>query len=186
MDPQNYIRVSTILFLSLLLLHSPPRTEAKGKAKSPNDLIIDVCELSKSNEKFCLDTLRGNPKTATVKDHKGLAEISLEMMRELSTKASQKFRKLSRKHAATKQVTDECAKYFDETIHMLNLDGLEGGTASLDIHYASDNAQSCQTALTGAGVKIPTIAPTMQKWKNSFTIAISAVTTAEADVAPEY
>ncbi|KAF2291114.1 hypothetical protein GH714_020174 [Hevea brasiliensis] len=76
---------------------------------------------------------------------------------------------------ATGKVLEECATYFNETVGMLNLSGLEGGTATLDVHYALDNVQFCENALGGAKVDSRAISDAIDDWKKYFFVAYATV-----------
>ncbi|EEF38052.1 conserved hypothetical protein [Ricinus communis] len=150
--------------------------------KNPGELISDICKQSGSDKKFCIQILKSNPQTATASSLKSLAEIALGMARKESVSTSGFFKSLlvrDSNNPAAKASIEECAKYFSEAVGMLNLGGLEGGTASLDVHYALDNAQYCENALANANVHIGSIGPAIQEWKKSYSVAYAAVIAVE-------
>ncbi|KAJ9146101.1 hypothetical protein P3X46_028411 [Hevea brasiliensis] len=176
MNSQSFIKVFTTIFL-FLLFHFPSQTET---LKPTTELLSDVCQNS-DDKKFCIHSLKSEPRMASVKNLKSLAEIALARARKVSTETSSFFNslQLSNGDHAKKEAIKECAKYFQETVGMLNLGGLEGDTASLDVHYALDNDQYCESALADAKVHAETISSAIEKWKNFYSVAYAAVVAVE-------
>ncbi|WCJ43331.1 hypothetical protein M5689_024077 [Euphorbia peplus] len=151
------------------------------EAANPIDLIMRVCDQEASTKKKqCIETLKANPKTATAKDSKSLAETTVEMSKKQSTEASN-FLKTMLAKPVDKDAINQCIKYFDDSVGMMNLGGLQDGTATLDVHYAYDNVGSCETALAKANVHVPEISAVIQKWREGFEVTMASVTVAEND-----
>ncbi|KAH8507247.1 hypothetical protein H0E87_009671 [Populus deltoides] len=89
------------------------------------------------------------------------------------------FTGLANTNPASKQALVLCATYFKEAVTFLNLKGLEEGSASLDVHYALDQAGYCETALSTGHVHIASATDRIQKWKSVFSAAYAAVITLE-------
>ncbi|KDP36580.1 hypothetical protein JCGZ_08347 [Jatropha curcas] len=174
MDSQGIIWVFSTIFLCLLL-HFPFEIEATSR----NELLNDVCHQS-PDDKSCIKALKSDPKISRVSNLKGLTNVALGEAREESI-ATKKFF-ISLKDSSdpkVKKALKECAKYFGEAKSMLNLDGLEGDTASLDVHYALDSCEQCENALKEANVHIGAIAPHIKRWKDSYNVAYAAVVATE-------
>ncbi|KAJ6762632.1 PLANT INVERTASE/PECTIN METHYLESTERASE INHIBITOR SUPERFAMILY PROTEIN [Salix purpurea] len=57
--------------------------------------------------------------------------------------------------------------------------GLQGGTASLDVHYALDEVDQCQDALSSGNVLIDSATSVIQKWKTVYDAAAATVSALE-------
>ena len=64
-------------------------------------------------------------------------------------------------------------------VTFLNLDGLAGGTATLDLHYALDKATECKSELSAANVSTKCVAEKLEEWTNFYSIACAAVRAVE-------
>ncbi|KAJ6757090.1 hypothetical protein OIU74_026357 [Salix koriyanagi] len=106
---------------------------------------------------------------------KAIAERALAVARKESVATSGFFAGLARRNPASKAVLEKCAADFKEAVQFLNLKGLEGGTASLDVHYALDDAESCESALSSGHVHIQSATARIQKWKTVYSAAEAAV-----------
>lgn len=178
MASRSYVLIFVTIFLGLIL-HFPPQAEAT-KFQS---LLKNICQQS-PDYGFCFRTLSSNPKISSVSNInvKTIAEIALGTARKESINVGVFFDGMvNRKdiNPAFKPALKMCSSYFKEAIGFLNLRGLDGDTASLDVHYGLDSAQSCETALAAARVHIQSIPPKIQNWKNLFSVAYAAVVTLE-------
>ncbi|KAJ6384579.1 hypothetical protein OIU78_027813 [Salix suchowensis] len=63
----------------------------------------------------------------------------------------------------------------ESAVQFLNLSGLEGGTASLDVHYALDLAEYCRDALSSGRVQIDSATARVQKWTAVYDAAQATV-----------
>ncbi|KAF2291113.1 hypothetical protein GH714_020166 [Hevea brasiliensis] len=163
------------------VLSTSKRTEPIFKP-ALNECVEEYKRVAASFRSACLEVKDGEYETAnydtlTAADYAGNCEKAL-----VNAKAHiQSFSdgiQVTNDHAK-KEAIKECAKYFQETVGMLNLGGLEGDTASLDVHYALDNDQYCESALADAKVHAETISSAIEKWKNFYSVAYAAVVAVE-------
>ncbi|KAJ4833896.1 hypothetical protein Tsubulata_049035 [Turnera subulata] len=108
-------------------------------------------------------------------DVTSLTQAALFIAKRESTRMEDFFSKLTPRYPQFAEPLKECANFFKESTIFLNLRGMNGGTASLDVHYALDDASQCETALANAKASIPEVTTHIQKWKNLFEIAYSGV-----------
>ncbi|KAJ6380334.1 hypothetical protein OIU76_016905 [Salix suchowensis] len=106
---------------------------------------------------------------------KAIAEKALELARKESVHTSDFFTGSAHKNPASKPVLQKCASSFKQAVQFLNLSGLEGGTASLDVHYALDLAEYCRDALSSGRVQIDSATARVQKWTTVYDAAQATV-----------
>ncbi|KAH8522324.1 hypothetical protein H0E87_003089 [Populus deltoides] len=75
---------------------------------------------------------------------------------------------------AFKLVLKNCISNFKEGFMFLNLDGLEGRTATFDMHNAYDKAFAWETDLSANKVAIDLVLARIKKWKDVFSVAMAA------------
>ncbi|XP_011023724.1 PREDICTED: pectinesterase inhibitor-like [Populus euphratica] len=167
MGSKNRFMILSATFLCLSL-HFPSQTEAGA------ELVSKVCKYSQ-NYQSCVQTLKSDPQTLSAPNGKAIAEKALEIARKESVDASDFFTGLVGTNPASKTVLEQCASNFKEAVQFLNLSGLEGGTASLDVHYALDEAESCESALSSGHVQIDSASARIQKWKTVYDAAQATV-----------
>ncbi|KAH8490814.1 hypothetical protein H0E87_023091 [Populus deltoides] len=112
-------------------------------------------------------------------NEKAIAEKALEIARKVSVDTGVFFTGLAQTNPAHKTALEQCATNFKEAVQFLNLLGLQGGTASLDVHYGLDEVNQCQDALTSGHVQIDSATSTIQKWKTVYDAADATVATLE-------
>ncbi|KAI5566319.1 hypothetical protein POPTR_013G012800v4 [Populus trichocarpa] len=159
------ILAATVLYLSL---HFPSQTEAGA------ELVSKVCKHGQNYES-CVQTLTSDPQTLSAPNGKAIAEKALEIARKESVDTSDFFTGLAHTNPASKSVLQQCASNFKEAVQFLNLSGLEGGTASLDVHYALDDAESCESVMSSGRVQIDSAAARIQKWTTVYDAAQATV-----------
>ncbi|KAJ6305958.1 hypothetical protein OIU78_021316 [Salix suchowensis] len=162
---------ATIVFF--LLLNLPSQTQATVGA-----LVSKVCMQSDSY-KSCVQMLISHPQTSAAHTVKQMAQNALELAKKDAIATSNFFTGLASTIPESKSALVQCAAYFKEAVIFLNLKGLEEGSASLDVHYALDQAGYCETALSSARVRVASATDRIQKWKNVFSAAYAAVVTVE-------
>ncbi|KAJ6775420.1 hypothetical protein OIU79_018562 [Salix purpurea] len=162
---------ATIVFF--LLLNLPSQTQATVGA-----LVSKVCMQSDSY-KSCVQMLISHPQTSAAHTVKQMAQNALELAKKDAIATSNFFTGLASTIPESKAALVQCAAYFKEAVMFLNLKGLEEGSASLDVHYALDQAGYCETALSSARVHVASATDRIQKWKNVFSAAYAAVVTVE-------
>ncbi|KAG6750430.1 hypothetical protein POTOM_044923 [Populus tomentosa] len=167
MGSKNRIMIFAAIFLHLFL-HFPSQTEAGAESVS------EVCKQSQDYQS-CVQILTSHPQTPSASGKKAIAEKALALARKESVDTSDFFTGLAHRNPASKTVLEKCASYFKEAVTFLNLKGLEGGTASLDVHYALDDAESCESALSSGHVHIHSATARILKWKTVYEAAEAAV-----------
>jgi pectinesterase inhibitor-like protein len=167
MGSKNRIMIFAAIVLHLFL-HFPSQTEAGA------ELVSKVCKQSQDYQS-CVQILTSHPQTLSASEKKAIAEKALALARKESVDTSDFFTGLAHTHPASKTVLEQCASYFKEAVTFLNLKGLKGGTASLDVHYALDDAESCESALSSGHVHIDSATARIQKWKTVYRAAEAAV-----------
>ena len=165
----------TLIFaiVLFLFLNFPSRTQASVGA-----LVSKVC-MQSDNYKSCVQILTSHPQTLAAHTLKAMANNGLKMAKKDAIATSNFFTGLANTNPASKQALVLCATYFKEAVTFLNLKGLEEGSASLDVHYALDQAGYCETALATGHVHIASATDRIQKWKSVFSAAYAAVITLE-------
>ncbi|KAL9341470.1 hypothetical protein Peur_064795 [Populus x canadensis] len=171
MDSKNRIMIFAAIVL-YLFLHFPSQTEAGV------ELASKVCKHSQNYES-CVQTLTSHPQTLAAPNEKAIAEKALEIARKVSVDTGVFFTGLAQTNPAHKTALEQCATNFKEAVQFLNLLGLQGGTASLDVHYGLDEVNQCQDALTSGHVQIDSATSTIQKWKTVYDAADATVATLE-------
>ncbi|KAJ9166828.1 hypothetical protein P3X46_021525 [Hevea brasiliensis] len=176
MDSHSFLLISAVIFLSFSL-YFPSKAEATFQFSGhPNKLLTQVCKQS-DDFGFCMEVMKSKPRILSATNIRTVANFALAVTRKESLVTRNFFNRLASvaKNPASVEVLKECATYFNETVGMLNLDGLEGGTASLDVHYALDNVQFCENALAGAKVGSGSISAAIGGWKKYFSVAYATV-----------
>ncbi|KAJ6883398.1 hypothetical protein NC652_030583 [Populus alba x Populus x berolinensis] len=171
MGSKNRIMIFAAIVMHLFL-HFPSQTEAGAESVS------EVCKQSQDYES-CVQILTSHPRTLSASGKKAIAEKDLALARKESVDTSDFFTVLAHRNPASKTVLERCASYFKEAVTFLNLKGLAGGTASLDVHYALDDAESCETALSSGHVHIHSATARILKWKTVYEAAEAAVVALE-------
>ncbi|KDP36581.1 hypothetical protein JCGZ_08348 [Jatropha curcas] len=167
-----FLFFSYMIFMCLFL-NFPSKTEAKTPFSThQNKLLLEVCKQSEQF-KFCMQLLQSKPRISTAKNITTVANYALALTRKKSVITRNFFNRLD--GAKKNVVFEECANYFNETIGMLNLDGLEGGTASLDVHYALDNCEYCENVLDSAKIRSKSISAQINQWKKYYYVAYATV-----------
>ncbi|KAB5556188.1 hypothetical protein DKX38_007097 [Salix brachista] len=136
-------------------------------------LVSKVCMQSDSY-KSCVQMLISHPQTSAAHTVKQLAQNALGLARKDAIATSNFFTGLAITIPESKPALVQCAAYFKEAVIFLNLKGLEEGSASLDVHYALDQAGYCETALSSARVHVASATDRILKWKNVFSAAYAA------------
>ncbi|CAK7340608.1 unnamed protein product [Dovyalis caffra] len=155
-----------------------------SEATIPTELLSQVCNYANANTSYasCVKILMAHPKTLLASSLKDIAENALDIARRESTQTSDFFTQLLNSkdlNLAFKAAIDNCASYFKQATIFFNLNGLASGTASLDVHYALDEAKCCQTNLSADHVDIKSAADKIEEWKGFYSIAYAAVTALE-------
>ncbi|KAG5232355.1 hypothetical protein OIU77_003820 [Salix suchowensis] len=171
MDSRNRIVIFAAIVL-YLFLHFPSQTEAGV------ELASKVCKNSQNFES-CVQTLTSYPQIVAAPDEKAIAEKALELARKESGDSSEFFAGLAQSNPSSKTALEQCAAHFKEAVLFLNLKGLQGGTASLDVHYALDEVDQCQDALSSGNVLIDSATSVIQKWKTVYDAAAATVSALE-------
>jgi pectinesterase inhibitor-like protein len=161
-----------------LFLHFPSQTEAT----IPTELVSKVCAQSEIHSyEICVKSLMANPKSLMVTSAKAVAENALDMARRETTATSCFFAALLKRkdiNPASKAAL-ESSSFFEQSVTFFNLDGLSGGTASLDLHSALDKATECKSELSAAHVSIKSVTDKLEEWGNFYSIASAAVNAVE-------
>ncbi|EEF38051.1 conserved hypothetical protein [Ricinus communis] len=181
MDSRNFLFIFATISL-YLSPNFPCTANAQAEAAlaisiSPNKLVTNVCQQT-DNFAFCMQVMKSRPQILSAKSVKTVADFALAVARKESIITHNFFSRVAgstKKNPASKAAFVQCAKYFNETVSMFNLNGLENGEASLDVHYALDNAKYCETALAGAKVHNALITARIRLWKNYFSVAYTTV-----------
>lgn len=176
MDSHHFIFISAAIFLSLTL-NFPSKSDATAElSKHPNKLLMQVCNQS-AEYGFCMHLMRTKPRILSAKSIRTVANFALAITRKRSIITRNLFNRLSTvaKNPGTREAFKECGDYLNGTVAMLNLNGLEGGTASLDVHYALDNVEYCVNVLRDAKVVSPKISGAIDDWKKYYHVAYATV-----------
>ncbi|KAJ6694499.1 hypothetical protein OIU85_005205 [Salix viminalis] len=107
------------------------------------------------------------------------AGVELASKQKESGDSSEFFAGLAQSNPSSKTALEQCAAHFKEAVLFLNLKGLQGGTASLDVHYALDEVDQCQDALSSGNVLIDSATSVIQKWKTVYDAAAATVSALE-------
>ena len=172
-------RNTSVLFFAaialFLFLHFPSQTEAT----IPTELVSKVCPQSEIRSyEICVKSLMANPKSLMVTSAKAVAENALDRARRETTATSCFFAALLKRkdiNPASKAALESCSSFFEQSVTFFNLDGLSGGTASLDLHSALDKATECKSELSAAHVSIKSVTEKLEEWGNFYSIASEAV-----------
>lgn len=106
-----------------------------------------------------------------------MAENAIQLSREESNDTVNFFNNLANSkdtNLAFKLVLKNCISNFKEGFMFLNLDGLEGRTATFDMHNAYDKAFAWETDLSANKVAIDLVLARIKKWKDVFSVAMAA------------
>ena len=177
-------RNTSVLFFAaialFLSLHFPSQTEAT----IPAELASKVCAQSEIHSyETCVKFLTANPKSLMVSSAKAVAENALDMARRETTDTSCFFAALLKRkdiNAASKAALESCSSLFKQSVTFISLDGLSGGTASLDLHSALDKATLCKSKLSAAHVSIKSVSDKLEQWGNFYSVASAAVYAVES------
>ncbi|KAJ9166829.1 hypothetical protein P3X46_021526 [Hevea brasiliensis] len=179
MDSQSFIRVFIPIFLCLFFHCFPCQAEAIVKPTT-DSILSNICQRS-NDINLCIQTLKSDSRKPSITDLVNTANIALENAIKESTATTSFFNSLQVSDGDQKKMEaiKDCARLFQETEGMLNLRGLDGDTASLDVHYALDNAVNCENLLTQPNVQIASIPLAIKKWKDSYSVAYAGVVAIE-------
>ncbi|OAY23628.1 hypothetical protein MANES_18G093900v8 [Manihot esculenta] len=176
MGPHSFLIISAIIFSSLSL-YLPSKAEATLQvSRHPNKLLTEICKQS-NDMGFCMALMNSKPQILSATNIRTVANFALAVARKQSIVKRNFFNRLASqaKYPASVEAFKDCAAHFNETVGMLNLDGLEGGTASLDVHYSLDNVQFCENGLARAKVDGGLISATIGDWKKYYSVAYASV-----------
>ncbi|KAG5244757.1 pectinesterase inhibitor [Salix suchowensis] len=168
-------------FALFSFLHFPSQTEATIPTVSK------VCSQTVNlSYETCVKFLMANPKSLLVNNVKAVAENALDMARretaDTSTDTSSFFAALLERkdiNLASRAALERCSSLFKQAVSFLNLNGLSGGTATLDVHSALDKATECKSELSAANVSIKSVAEKLEEWRNFYSIASASVRVVE-------
>ncbi|KAB5556191.1 hypothetical protein DKX38_007100 [Salix brachista] len=176
-------RNTSVLFFAAFalfaFLHFPSQTEAT----IPTELVSKVCvQTVNLSYETCVKFLMANPKSLLVNNVKAVAENALDMARRETDDTSSFFAALLKRediNPASRAALESCSSLFKQAVTFLNLNGLSGGTATLDVHSALDKATECKSELSAANVSIKSVAEKLEGWRNFYSIASAAVRVVE-------
>ncbi|KAJ6775423.1 hypothetical protein OIU79_018565 [Salix purpurea] len=176
-------RNTSVLFFAAIalfaILHFPSQTEAT----IPTELVSKVCAQTVNlSYETCVKFLMANPKSLMVNNLKAVAENALDMARIETADTSSFFAALLKRkdiNPASKAALENCSSLFKQAVTFLNLNGLSGGTATLDVHSALDKAEECKSELSAANVSIKSVAEKLEEWRSFYSIASAAVRVVE-------
>ncbi|KAJ6683086.1 hypothetical protein OIU74_021190 [Salix koriyanagi] len=176
-------RNTSVLFFAAIaffpFLHFPSQTEAT----IPTELVSKVCPQTEHlSYETCVKFLMANPKSLLVNNVKAVAENALDMARRETADTSSFFAALLERediNPASRAALENCSSLFKQAVTFLNLNGLSGGTATLDMHYALDKATECKSKLSAANVSIKSVAEKLEGWRNFYSISSAAVRVVE-------
>ncbi|CAK7335973.1 unnamed protein product [Dovyalis caffra] len=171
---RNRVLIFTAIFFCLFL-HFPSQTEAMSGSKSLK-IMARICKRTE-NIKLCLQTLLSRPQALLHYDLMGMAENAIQLTRKESNDTVNFFINLASSkdtNPAFKPALNNCISSFKEGLMFLNLDGLEGQTATFDIHNAYDKSNACEKGLSANKVAIDLVPARIKKWKDVFSVAMAA------------
>ncbi|KAF9689073.1 hypothetical protein SADUNF_Sadunf01G0053800 [Salix dunnii] len=149
-------------------------TVAMSRAKSL-EITAQICKRT-GNIKVCLQVLLSRPQALFRYDLMAMAENAIQLSRKESNDTVDFFNNLASSkdtNPALKLVLKSCVSNFKEGFMFLNLSGLEGRTATFDMHNAYDNAIACETDLSANKVATDLVAARIKKWKDVFSVAMA-------------
>jgi pectinesterase inhibitor-like protein len=171
---RNRVLIFAAVFLCLFL-HFPSQTEAMSRAKSLK-IMAQICKQTENIE-VCLQVLLSRPQALFRYDLMAMAENAMQLSRKESNDTVNFFNNLANSkdtNPAFKLVLKNCISNFKEGFMFLNLDGLEGRTATFDMHNAYDKAFACETDLSANKIAIDLVLARIKKWKDVFSVAMAA------------
>lgn len=170
---RNRVLIFAAIFLCLFF-HFPSQTVAMSRAKSL-EITAKICKRT-GNIKVCLQVLLSRPQALFRYDLMAMAENAIQLSRKQSNDTVNFFNNLASSkdtNPALKLVLKSCISNFKEGFTFLNLSGLEGRTATFDMHNAYDKATACETDLSANKVAIELVAARIKKWKDVFSVAMA-------------
>ncbi|KAJ6683085.1 PLANT INVERTASE/PECTIN METHYLESTERASE INHIBITOR SUPERFAMILY PROTEIN [Salix koriyanagi] len=176
-------RNTSVLFFAAIALFSFLHFPSQTEATLPTELVSKVCAQTVNlSYEFCFKFLMANPKSLLVNNLKAVAENVLDMARRETDDTSSFFAALLKRediNPTSRAVLENCSSLFKQAVTFLNLNGLSGGTATLDMHYALDKATECKSKLSAANVSMKSVAEKLEGWRNFYSIASAAVRVVE-------
>ncbi|KAJ8765812.1 hypothetical protein K2173_015653 [Erythroxylum novogranatense] len=144
---------------------------SEAGAETHLELVSNTCK-QVGDVNSCTNVLKTLPLSTNLQS---MAVSALDAAKKQTTSVRDFFNDKSSKNPQFEKALKVCAEQFEVSIHSFNPMVLEGGTGSLDVHYALDNMKVCEDGLAKSNVHIDEITSKLREWMPYFTAAYATV-----------